>query len=73
MPSPVLIDAIVVVFAIIMSNIGARYIIMDVQKRHEKLFAHPHMRYLYIFCMAYLGARNMYIAAGAAVAYAVLL
>lgn len=48
--------------AIIMSNIGARYIVMDLDKRNGTLFAQPYMRYVYVFCMSFLGSRNPYIA-----------
>ncbi len=46
--------------AILLSNIGARHIVADVE--HIALFAHPYMCYVYVYCMAYIGTRD-YIAA----------
>lgn len=65
-------QAIIVVSCIILSNIGARYIMIDMHRRHEKLFSHPNMRYVYIFCMAYLGSRDPYLSFVAAFMYGLL-
>ena len=53
-----ILNTVVVSMAIILSNIGARYIIADVDQKQNKLFAHHNMLYLYIFCMAYVGTRD---------------
>jgi len=41
-----------------MTNIGARYIFMDINRRRERLLGHPMMRYFYIFCMGFVGTRD---------------
>lgn len=62
-------DSLMMIFAIIFSNIGARYIIMDIDKRHSKYFGNDKMRYVYIFSMAYLGSRNIYLSSLVALVY----
>ena len=62
-------ESIIVVLCIILSNVGARYIIIELHQKHGQLFGHPKMKYLYIFCMAYLGSRDPLLSAGTAVAY----
>lgn len=54
-----LFESLLMIFALIFTNIGARYIAMDIDKRHSKYFGHDKMRYVYIFSMAYLGSRNI--------------
>lgn len=62
-------EALMLVFCTIMTNIGCRYIITDVQKRHGNFLNDPKMIYLYIFCMAYLGGRDVTLAVGTVVLY----
>jgi len=62
-------EALMLVFCTIMTNIGCRYIITDVQKRHGDFLNDPKMIYLYIFCMAYLGGRDLTLALVATVLY----
>lgn len=52
------IGPIIVVLCVILSNIGARYILIDLDRKHGHIFGHPKMVYLYIFCMSYLGSRD---------------
>ena len=66
------VKSIIAVFAVIMSNIGARYVIDDVNNRHKTIMSHPNMCYLYIFCIAYTGANDVYLAITAAVLYGIL-
>jgi hypothetical protein len=62
-------DSVMMILAIIFSNIGARYIILDIDKRYAKYFGHDKMRYVYIFSMAYLGSRNIYLSLLVALVY----
>jgi hypothetical protein len=58
-----MLPSLLIGFSLIVSHIGARYIHLDIDQRKERLFAHPYMRYLYIYCMAFIGVRNLEIAA----------
>lgn len=54
------INSVIISIAIILSNIGARYIVVDLdQKGWDRVFGHPNMRYLYIFCMCYMGTHDV--------------
>ena len=64
------IESVLMVISIIMSNIGARYIIMDIDRKHySKYFGHKYMTYVYIFCMSYLGSRDLYLSILFAILY----
>jgi hypothetical protein len=65
-------EALMLVFCIIMTNIGSKYIMIDAQKRHGDFLNDPKMIYLYIFCMAYLGGRDPMLALGASVLYGLI-
>lgn len=65
-------DAIFLVLAVIMSNIGSRYIMVDLHEKHGNLFAHPSMKYVYMFSMAYMGSRDPVLAGACAVLYGIL-
>lgn len=64
----VLLHALLVSGAIILSNIGARHVVEDL--KDIEIFAHPYMLYVYIFCMAFIGTRDPYVSGGVAVLYA---
>lgn len=49
--------------AIIISNIGAKFIHMDFDERQQKIMAHPLARVFYIYCMAFIGIRDFRYAA----------
>jgi hypothetical protein len=56
--------------AILLSNIGARHIVADVE--HIALFAHPYMCYVYVCSMAFIGTRNILASLYIAVIYGII-
>lgn len=51
--------------AVLMSNIGARYIFIDFTEKdikRQKILAHPLMRYAYIFAIGFVGTRSFRLA-----------
>ena len=51
------INTLAISIAILLSNIGARHVVADVE--HISLFNNPYMCYVYVYCMAYIGTRNL--------------
>ena len=45
--------------AIIISNIGSKYIHLDYTEHQQELLSHQGLRVLYIYCMAFVGTRNV--------------
>jgi hypothetical protein len=66
-------EPIMIVLCIFLSNIGTGYIIYDMQEKHQRIFGHPGMRYLYVFCMVYLGSGDPRLSAVGALIYALTL
>jgi hypothetical protein len=66
---PVTLDSIIMAISIIMSNLGARYILVDIDKKHATYFGNNNMKYVYIFCMTYLGSRNIFLSTLFAILY----
>lgn len=56
--------------AILLSNIGARHIVADVE--HIALFSYPCMCYVYVYCMAYIGTRDFVASFVIAVLYGIV-
>lgn len=50
--------SLIIGLSVIMSNIGARYIHLSINKKRERILAHPLMIYFYVFCMAFVGTHN---------------
>lgn len=68
------VDAISMCIAIILSNIGARYVITDLDnKGWSAFFGQANMIYLYIFCMAYLGCHDIVISGTLSVLYGLII
>jgi len=45
--------------AMLVTNIGSRFVIMDINKTHEKLLMHEVIRKIVIFCMFFVGTRDI--------------
>lgn len=67
------VDAIFLVIAVIISNIGTRYIMIDLHEKHPNLLSHPAMRYIYMFCIAYMGSRDPVLSFGFMLLYGILI
>jgi hypothetical protein len=59
--------------AIILSNIGARFIQLDWDEHQLKMLSHPYARILYIYSMAFVGSRNYGLAALITLGYYLIL
>ena len=46
-------------FAILVMNIGSRFVIMDVGKHHEKLLNNELVKKLVVFCMFFVATRDI--------------
>lgn len=57
-----LLTGIFLTLAVIISNIGAKFIHLDFDDRQHGVLSHPHVRIFYIFCMAFVGIRDFYYA-----------
>ena len=65
-----LLNALIISFAIIISNIGARYIHLDLNSERQRfILEHPYTRYLYIYCMSFIGVRDFQLSAVVTVIY----
>lgn len=54
------VNTILLGVAVLISNVGARHVIADLE--HIQLLSHGHMCYLYVFCMAYITTRDALVA-----------
>lgn len=66
-------NKIFVGFAILIMNIGSRFVIMDVGKAHEKLLNHELVKKLVVFCMFFVATRDIMTAAILTFAFIILL
>jgi len=66
-------NKIFVGFAILVMNIGSRFVIMDVGKAHEKLLNHELVKKLVVFCMFFVATRDIMTAAILTFAFIILL
>lgn len=50
--------------AMVISNIGARFLVggISTSKKRESLLSDPNMRYLYVFCMGFVATRDIILA-----------
>jgi len=51
--------------SVLLSNIGARYILGDFTEQHRKrqrILSHPLMKYVFVFAIGFVGTRNLYLA-----------
>lgn len=48
--------------AMLLTNIGARYIMLDINHKRDKILGHPYMKYIYVYCMGMIGTRNFLLA-----------
>lgn len=62
-------QSMALVICVIMSNIGAKYILSDMCHKHEEIFSNPNMRYVYIFCMSFIASRDPYMSLLASATY----
>ena len=46
-------------FAILITNIGSRFVIMDIGKTHEKLLSNELIKKIVIFCMFFVATRDI--------------
>ena len=73
-----LLNALSLSVAIIISNIGIRYIVLDLDSKMKgstigNLLAHPNARFVYIFCMSYIGIRDPVVSAIMGALYVLLI
>lgn len=55
-----LVTTLLFCMSILMLNIGGRYIFMDFQNpKLQKILEHPNMRLVYVFCIGFIGSRNI--------------
>ena len=66
-------QALLIASAIITSNIGARFVVMDLDRRIGPVLAMPSMKFVYVFAMSYMGVRNAEVSAYVALTYLVLI
>ena len=45
--------------AMLVTNLGSRFVIMDLNKTHEKLFTNDVIRKVVVFCMFFVGTRDI--------------
>ena len=60
-------------FAILIMNIGSRFVIMDVGKTHEKLLNNELVKKLVVFCMFFVATRDIMTAIILTFAFIILL
>lgn len=60
---------LLVALAMITSNLGARFMLTESDKHIEKILAKPYMKYLYVYCMAFVATRDAILAMIAVLIY----
>lgn len=68
-----MINALIVGLAMVTANLGARFLMLDMNKKRENLLSHPNMRYLYVFCMGFVSTRSYLLAGVVAMIYSVFI
>jgi hypothetical protein len=56
--------------SILMLNIGGRFLFLDFQDpAYQRILGHPYMRLVYVFCIGFIGSRNIFLSALVALLY----
>jgi hypothetical protein len=59
--------------SILMLNIGGRYLFLDFQDPvYQMILSHPSMRLVYVFCIGFIGSRNLILSTIVAAMYFVV-
>jgi hypothetical protein len=59
-------------FAMLMMNMGSRFVIMDIGKAHEALLTNPIVKKIVVFCMFFVATRDIMVAAILSFAFSVI-